>query len=51
VERLDHYWAQPRKVVTLGDAMAETRRAFMSRGLPTGLALVAFGDADWLLGT
>jgi hypothetical protein len=37
--------------VTLADAMAETRRAFMRAGLPVGLALVAFGDADWLLGS
>jgi hypothetical protein len=50
VEQLDQCWSEPFKVATMGDVMTLIRRRFMSQGLPAGLALVAFGDADWLLG-
>jgi hypothetical protein len=50
IELLDQCWREPFKVATMGDVMAQARRRFMAQGLPAGLALVAFGDADWLLG-
>jgi hypothetical protein len=50
VEQLERYWSEPFRTVTVGDAMAEMRRRLMQRGLPIGFAVVAFGDADWLLG-
>jgi hypothetical protein len=50
IELLDQCWSEPFKVATMGDVMVLARRRFMAQGLPAGLALVAFGDADWLLG-
>jgi len=50
VERLDKYWDEAFRATTVGDAMAEVRRQFMAKGLPIGLAVVAFGDADWVVG-
>jgi hypothetical protein len=49
VARLDKFWSEPRPT-TIGDAIAEVRRSLMAEGLPAALTLVAFGDADWLLG-
>jgi hypothetical protein len=50
VEQLDRYWNEPFRTATVGDVMTDLRRRFMEKGLPVGLAVVAFGDADWLLG-
>jgi hypothetical protein len=50
IEQLDRFWDGGRSAVTIGDALTNVRRKFMADGLPVGLTLVAFGDADWLLG-
>lgn len=50
IDELESYWREPHRAVTLGDAMAAMRRSLMREGLPVGFAVVAFGDADWLLG-
>ncbi len=50
IEQLDQLWLGGGRVTTIGDALTNVRRAFMSKGLPIGLTLVAFGDADWLVG-
>ena len=50
IELLDQRWKETSKVATVGDVMAQARRRLMAQGLPAGLALVAFGDVDWLLG-
>jgi hypothetical protein len=36
--------------VTFGEVMREVRRALLAAGMPTVLALTAYGDADWVLG-
>jgi hypothetical protein len=50
IEQLDQFWDGGRPAVTIGDALTNVRRKFMADGLPVGLTLVAFGDADWLVG-
>lgn len=50
VEELDAYWNEAEENFTIGDAIAQMRRRLFERGLPAGLSVVAFGDADWLLG-
>jgi hypothetical protein len=50
VEQLEQYWSEPFRTTTVGDVVTDIRRRLMQRGLPVGLAVVAFGDADWLLG-
>jgi hypothetical protein len=50
IEQLDQFWDGSRPAVTVGDALTNVRRKFMADGLPVGLTLVAFGDADWLVG-
>jgi hypothetical protein len=50
IEQLDQFWDGSCRVTTIGDALKNVRRTFMSAGLPIGLTLVAFGDADWLIG-
>lgn len=50
IDELERYWLEPHRTMTLGDAMAAMRRSLMRQGLPVGFAVVAFGDADWLLG-
>jgi hypothetical protein len=42
-------WGTRSEGATLGEVMAGLRRRFMERGLPVGLALIAYGDADWIL--
>ncbi len=32
------------------DVVRDLRRALLSEGLPLGMALVAYGDGDWVLG-
>ncbi|MEO5575584.1 MAG: hypothetical protein ABIR67_03160 [Gaiellaceae bacterium] len=36
--------------VTFGEAMRDVRRALLAEGMPTVLAVTAYGDADWILG-
>lgn len=36
--------------VTFGEAMRDLRRALLAEGMPTVLAVTAYGDADWILG-
>ncbi len=50
VARLEGLWKEPHRAVTIGDAMTAMRRDLLRASLPAGLAVVAFGDADWLLG-
>lgn len=50
VARLEDYWQAPMGAVTVGDAIAAMRRDLLLQGLPVGLAVVAIGDADWLIG-
>jgi hypothetical protein len=50
VEQLERYWSEPFRTATVGDVITDIRRRLMQKGLPIGLAVVAFGDADWLLG-
>jgi hypothetical protein len=38
------------KARTIGEAMRDLRRELLSRAMPVGLTLVAFGEADWQLG-
>jgi hypothetical protein len=49
IEDLHEIWAMNHEGATLGEAIAHVRRRFMERGLPVGLALIAYGDADWVL--
>ncbi|MBV9930553.1 MAG: hypothetical protein JO013_06390 [Alphaproteobacteria bacterium] len=48
--QLEHYWERPGGAATVGDAIAAMRRDLLEKGLPVGLAVVAIGDADWLIG-
>jgi len=43
---LDKCWASKEKARALGDILTRLRRRLISRGLPIGMALVAYGDAD-----
>jgi hypothetical protein len=36
--------------VTFGEVIRDVRRALLAAGVPTVLALTAYGDADWVLG-
>jgi hypothetical protein len=36
--------------VTFGEVMRDVRRRLLAAGVPTVLALTAYGDADWVLG-
>jgi len=49
IERMDEYWRDPRPI-TVGDAIADLRRSLLKKGLPAGLMITAFGDADWIIG-
>lgn len=49
VEKMDEYWRDPRPI-TVGDAVADLRRSLLKKGLPAGLMISAFGDADWIIG-
>jgi hypothetical protein len=51
IDDLRGIWGLRGEDATLGEVMAGLRRRFMERGLPVGLALIAYGDADWVLGT
>ncbi|HYI64056.1 MAG TPA: hypothetical protein VEW71_04150 [Allosphingosinicella sp.] len=50
ITELDSYWDGRGPPATVGDAMTEMRRRLMADGVLTGMMVVAFGDADWLLG-
>ncbi|MCP3414239.1 hypothetical protein NLM16_09015 [Bradyrhizobium brasilense] len=49
IEKMDEYWRDPRPI-TVGDAIADLRRCLLKKGLPAGLMITAFGDADWIIG-
>jgi hypothetical protein len=50
IDHIRGFWLS-QEGATLGEAMAGVRRRFMEQGLPVGLALIAYGDADWVLRT
>ncbi len=49
IEKMDEYWRDARPI-TVGDAIADLRRSLLKKGLPAGLMITAFGDADWIIG-
>ena len=46
---LDECWNTKSKERALGDVITRMRRRLLSKGLPIGMALIAYGDADWRL--
>lgn len=46
---LDECWTNKPKERALGDVMTRLRRRLLSKGLPIGMAIIAYGDADWRL--
>lgn len=50
MEKLDEYWSESTDPATVGTALAEVRRSLVAAGLPFGMVLVAYGDADWVIG-
>ena len=50
VGRMAQAWQAEPGRWSIGDLMTGIRRELLAAGFPIGLALVAFGDADWRLG-